>query len=247
MASRSFRWTEVAAAIRADVDAGRYGAKGTLPSEASLSEEHDASRVTIRRALESLRVEGLVDSRQGFGWFVAAEPVRQSLEALDTLDHQLEAAGRGSERIVRSFRWVPTPTPVAASLAGPEVLEVQRLNLADGEPFALVTVWVEAGAAGELSRSDVEGQSFQELLRDRIASATQTIGAEVADDAAAAALEIPVGAALLRIRRITQSGSGEAVFVSEHLYPAHRTEFLVELSAIDEPATKRGLRLIRSS
>ena len=247
MASRTFRWAEVAEAIRADIDAGRYGAKGTLPSEASLSEQHAASRVTVRRALESLRSDGLVDSRQGFGWFVAAEPVRQSLDALDTLDHQLEAAGRGSERRVLSFKWVDTPVPVAASVAGDEVLEVQRINLADGEPFALVTVWVEANAAGELSRSDVEHHSFQELLRERITSATQTIGAEVADESAAEALDIPVGAALLRIRRVTLSADREAVFVSKHLYPAHRTEFLVELSAVDSVRGERGLRLIRSS
>ena len=33
-----------------------------------------ASRVTVRKALELLRDEGLVDARQGFGWFVAADP-----------------------------------------------------------------------------------------------------------------------------------------------------------------------------
>ena len=36
-----------------------------------LSEAYEASRVTIRRALESLRAEGLVESRQGYGWIAA--------------------------------------------------------------------------------------------------------------------------------------------------------------------------------
>jgi GntR family transcriptional regulator len=37
-----------------------------LPSEAELSSEFSVSRVTVRKALEMLRDEGLVDSRQGF-------------------------------------------------------------------------------------------------------------------------------------------------------------------------------------
>ena len=51
---------------------GTYGAGRLLPSESELGSEFDASRVTIRRALETLRDDGLVDARQGFGWFVAA-------------------------------------------------------------------------------------------------------------------------------------------------------------------------------
>ena len=50
-----------------------------LPSESELSAEFSASRVTVRRALELVRDDGLIAARQGFGWFVvdragAAEP-----------------------------------------------------------------------------------------------------------------------------------------------------------------------------
>ena len=40
----------------------------------------------VRKALELLRAEGLVDSRQGFGWFVAGSPVRQTLAHLGTIE-----------------------------------------------------------------------------------------------------------------------------------------------------------------
>ena len=36
------------------------------------------------------------------------------------------------------------------------VLEVRRLNLADGEPFARVTVWCPDDLGAQLSRADVE-------------------------------------------------------------------------------------------
>ena len=69
-----------------------------LPSESELSTRFEASRVTVRRALEVVRDEGLIAARQGFGWFVATEPVRQRLEHLGTIEDQLKAGGHQAER-----------------------------------------------------------------------------------------------------------------------------------------------------
>ena len=70
---RSIRYREIAEALRDRVDGGEFPSGRLLPSEAELSRAYEASRVTIRRALELLRDEGLLDARQGVGWFVAAE------------------------------------------------------------------------------------------------------------------------------------------------------------------------------
>ncbi len=239
--ARSFRYQEVAEAIRSDVAHGVLSAGELLPSEAELSAAHDVSRVTIRKALEQLRGEGLVDSRQGFGWFVGSGAIRQSLDSLETIEDQLAEAGRTSERRVLRFRFIAAPGEIAG-LLGPEVLEVVRLNLADDEPFAQVTVWCKASLGADLSRSDVEESTFVDLLVDRLGHATQVISAVSAGDATAAALQVDEGSPLLRVRRVTTDKSGGNALVSEHLYPAHRTEFEVTLSGpMGEPA---GLRLV---
>ena len=56
----------------------------------------------------------------------------------------------------------------------------RRLNLADGEPFALVTVWCPQAMASKLSRDDVEARPFYELLDVELGSARQRIRAGVA-------------------------------------------------------------------
>ncbi len=138
---RRTRYQEIADELRTRLATGELGAGRLLPSESELSNDYAASRVTVRRALEVLRDEGLVDSRQGFGWFVAADPVRQSLGRLGTIESQLAAEGVHSERRVLDFRFVAAPARVREVLDCETVLRVRRLNLADGEPFALVTVW----------------------------------------------------------------------------------------------------------
>jgi GntR family transcriptional regulator len=241
---RIIRYREIADALRARVDAGEFAAGRLLPSEAELSSQYHASRVTVRRALEELRDEGRLDARQGLGWFVAAGRVRQSLGHLDTLERQLAASGIRPERKVLEFGFDRADDHVRGLLGTDQVLRVRRLNLADSEPFAIVTVWCPASLGQHLSRAEVERSPFYELLPVPLAGATQTIAADLADPDDAALLGIPVGSPVLRCERVTRSDAGPPVLVSFHVFPAHRTEFVVEMAEAEPSIAPTGLRLV---
>ena len=201
--------------------------------------------MTIRKALEVLRTEGLVESRQGFGWIVAAEALHQPLAGLVTIESQLAASGRSSARNILDFAFVAAPEGVVGVL-GERVLEVRRLNLADGEPFARVTVWCRDDLAAPLSKAALERSTFLDLLDERPGGATQTIGAQVVDADDAALLGLPPGAAVLVVRRVTHNEQGVAMLVSEQVFPGQLTELVAELpwSRGDEAAPPAGLRLV---
>jgi GntR family transcriptional regulator len=239
---RTIRYQEIAQVLReriADVGRGHV-----LPSESDLSAEFGVSRVTVRRALETLRDEHLVESRQGFGWFSATTPLQQRLTQLDTIERQLEERGMRPQRQIIEFAFVAAPAHVAARLHCDHVLRVKRINRADGEPFAVVTVWCPAGLGQNMSRGDVERQPFYELLGIPLRGATQTIGAASASPADAALLAVPVGSPVLRCERLTTSTAGEPILLSEHIFPAHRTEFVVDLPLAEPSTTPTGLRLV---
>lgn len=239
---RHVRYQEIADELRVRA---RSAAPGSLlPSESELSREFSASRVTIRRALELVREDGLIAARQGFGWFVSTEPVRQSLERLGTIESQLETSGRDPTRQVIDFSFESPPAHVRRLLGASKVLRVKRLNLADGEPFAVVTVWCPASIGHRLSMDDVERRPFYELLDVELRGATQTIGADSADAELAGLLAVPVGAPLLKCQRVTTDLGGNPVLVSEHFFPAHRTEFVVDLPHDEPSITPAGLRLV---
>lgn len=240
---RTLRYRIIADDLRVRVADGEFSA-GLLPSEADLSAHYEASRVTVRKSLDVLRDEGRIDSRQGLGWFVAADRLRQTLSRLGTIEEQLEASGVQPERRVVDFAFTTAPGWVAEQLGTDEVLAVRRCNLADGQPFARVTVWCPASLAGELSRGDVERRPFVDLLDVEVGGARQTIGASAADETDAALLQIPAGSPVLRSERVTHDISGAAVLVSEHIFPGHRTEFVVDLPVADMSATPAGLRLL---
>lgn len=222
------------------------GFRGVLPSEAGLGREYGFSRVTVRRALEVLRDEGLVVARQGVGWFVAVDPVRQSLGRVTTVEAALEAAGAHAARQVLEFTFETASPDVAKTLGLPadgEVLRVTRLNLADGEPFAIVTVWVAASLGAPLSRADVERSTFYDLLPLQGVEpgrVMQSITAIAADRATAEHLGVPTGSPVLACRRVTYDRHGDAVIVAEHRYAAHLTALEVEFPATQTPGARHG-------
>jgi len=239
---RHIRYQEIAEELRQM--AGESPAGSVLPSEAEMSRQFDASRVTIRRALELVRDEGLIAARQGFGWFVATEPVQQSLQSLGTIESEVEGVGKLSERKIEEFAYEPAPARVQRVLDVDQVLRVKRVNLADGEPFAVVTVWCPAELGANLSRRDVERRPFYELLDVELRGATQTIAADLVDADDAALLGVPIGSPVLRCQRTTTDRHGDPVLVSEHVFPAHRTEFVVDLPQAEPSMTPSGLRIV---
>ncbi len=202
--------------LRRQITSGDLVAGAVLPSEADLAGSYGVSRVTVRKALELLRQEGLVGSRQGFGWFVAVPVVRRSLGTLSTIEADLAAQGREPVRKVLSFRFRDGE------------LEVVRVNLADGQPFALVTVWCPEELGRSLSRDDVERSTFYDLLPVDLVSVDQTIRAAAADERDAEVLGIPPGSPLLVALRISRDAAGKPFLRSEHRFPAHLTEFVLE-------------------
>ncbi|MEZ5272089.1 MAG: UTRA domain-containing protein [Ilumatobacteraceae bacterium] len=160
---------------------------------------------------------------------MATAPVQQSLTHLDTIEAAVRAGCAAGAPDRRVCAFVEAPARVRARLGCDQVLQVKRLNLADGEPFAVVTVWCPAELGEHLSRRDVESKPFYELLGLELRGATQTIGAAAADETDAELLEIPLDSPVLRCERVTTTVEGTPVLMSAHL-PAHRTtEFTVEL------------------
>lgn len=241
---RSIRYQVIADSVRERITTGDLPTGRLLPSEAELSKEFGASRVTVRRALEVLRDAGLVDARQGFGWFVAGAPFRQSLGELATIEAQMEELGIEPQRRILEFAFVNATPHVEQVLGTGQVLRVKRLNLADGLPFAVVTVWCPAELGQHLSRRDVERSPFYELLDVQLRGATQTIGADAATVSDAGLLDIPPGSPVLRCERVTTDLTGRPVLISEHIFPSLRTEFVVELPQAAPSIAPSGLRLV---
>lgn len=87
----------VAAALEEEIRSGRFGPGQRLPTEADLSAQFDVGRNVVREAVARLKRDGLVESRQGRGAFVAEHPTSLTyrigtagLSGADELRHVFE-------------------------------------------------------------------------------------------------------------------------------------------------------------
>lgn len=221
-----------------------------MPSEAVLSRYYDASRITIRKALEVLRQEGHVESRQGFGWIVVTSPLRQSLGRFSTIEEQLAEVGARPRRKVLDSRVCWPSLDISQILGDQEMLCVRRINLADDQPFARVTVWIPLKYAKSFSLHDYEENSFYELLTSKkllkrpLSRAAQTISAIAISEEDGKALGVPTGSPALRCLRTTFDTADEAILYSEYVFPGHKTEFVSELIGQVVTLAPSGLRLV---
>ncbi|MEV4756012.1 GntR family transcriptional regulator [Micromonospora sp. NPDC049559] len=139
------KYVTIVNAVQQRIENGTYTPGAMLPSETELIREFRASRPVVVRALDLLRQDGWIESRQGKGRFVLGRPARaaerareRSYAALDTP----EPAGS----TVLAAEVVPAPPRAAAALnieAGTPVVARRRLVVVDElGPVELATAYL---------------------------------------------------------------------------------------------------------
>ena len=58
-------YAQIVEYLRKDIAANVFGRNGKIPTEAELSEKYGVSRITVRRAVDELVSQGLVEKKQG--------------------------------------------------------------------------------------------------------------------------------------------------------------------------------------
>lgn len=225
--SRSQR---LAAELRERITLGDYGPAGAIESEAELGRRYEVSRVTVRRALEQLRDEGLLASRKGAGWYVVsfAQPL-----ALGTFQHARSAVAEAGVSLVRAvleYGYCDAPSSVALTLGAGEMLRVRSLRRTGDAPLDVVTEWVPLELAAPVSRADAESPGTWETLRrngNQIAVVRQSIAAVAAGEVGPL-LAVSESTPVLLVRRIALDVAERPIALSEHHYLGHRFQLEVE-------------------
>ena len=68
------KYLAIVNALRSDIESGKYGPGARLPSEAELTRRFTVSRMTVVKAVQQLRQEGLLSRRVGSGTYANGAP-----------------------------------------------------------------------------------------------------------------------------------------------------------------------------
>lgn len=183
-----------------------------LPGERALEEEYGVSRITVRRAIGDLVAAGKLRRVRGKGTFVAPSPLVNRLH-LASFSEEMRTQRVSATSIILRSALTPPPAPVASFFGtdpAVEHVQLQRLRLGDGEPYAVDHAWYNAELVPDLLDHDVE-RSVYALLDAQyglpITESEQTVTATSATEAIAPLLDVAPATALLYIARYARSGA----------------------------------------
>ena len=216
-----------AGTLRRRILTGRYRRGARLPAERELCGDLNVSRITVRRALDLLEEERLIDRRQGSGTYVAPH----SAPRIPLMVDYTGSMRRHAPELVRRRLWrrgevPPADVGRALGLAPDEVaLHARRRDRRGPVTVAVDDAYLPAEFSRRLSKADLGRVDFLEVWRRRerfrIGRLVQRVESVAAEPDWSSWLGVVRGAPVLRATETYYTARGKAcgLFVS-HYAPA---------------------------
>ena len=230
------RYAALAAAMRERIVAGEWPPGSAIPAEQMLAAEHGVALGTMRRALDLLAEQGLIERVHGRGTFV-----RQGLSGAPMLRFfRFGAVGNAApgSRILARER-LPLPAEVARALGcgpGEMGLRLLRLRSVGEQPVLHEEIWLplplfEPLAEGDPAEwGDLLYPAFAQRCGVFVHRAVDSIGFGNLGAAQALALELPAGHPCARVQRQAYDLAGRCVEWRSTLGDANAFHYTVSIT-----------------
>jgi DNA-binding GntR family transcriptional regulator len=233
------RYLQLAAALRADIMAGRFGGETPFPTESDLCSQHGVSRFTVREALRRLQNEGLIARRRGSGTVVQPAGARGGAlhQPLSNVGEILQYA-RDTRVAYQPGGTAPLPAWLATSIGiaanGQWTLVHGVRTTADGDqPIAATTAFFHPMLGDAPARLDLAAgtlfSQIEALAGVAVGQVTQDIQAVAASADIARQLGIKRAAAVLRIIRCYRDARGQVFEISVSHHPGDRFAYSMHI------------------
>lgn len=222
--------------IEEHIRSGEWKPDQKLPSEHEISDLFGVSRVTVRRALQSLESNHTIYRCQGLGSFVANPQSPQHLVCLTDFMEDMKRAGlKASSRVVHTG-FEQAPERVAERLGvepGTKVLRLDRIRLGDGRPVAFDMTWFPLFYGQLLSDVDLGDRTLFDVFENEfqipIKRGNYKISAMSATSYLADQLGVGEGQALLFVARVTFTLAEKVVYYQERTYRTDEVAYEIRL------------------
>jgi GntR family transcriptional regulator len=206
---------------------GSLNAGDRLPSENELSEQLGVSTITVKRSLDELRRQGLIQRIQGRGSFVVGQkkfefPLEQHF-SLTTVTRRLY----GMEPVRQTLELTETAASLSVAahlnlMPGERVVRLVRLRLMDKIPVSVETSYLPLRLFPDLASVYTEETSLYDLLKARydreVVRAEDTIEPVLINAFEAQTLEVPLGTLGILIERMGFGADGARYELTKMVY-----------------------------
>jgi len=188
-----------------------------IPTEAVLSAEYALSTGTVRKAVDALVSEGILERQQGRGTFVRRPQFQSSLFRFFRFQGPSGERQVPQSRIL-SVESVAAPSAVSEALGlapGAQVIRIMRTRVLDVQPLLAEEIWLPRARFQALLDIDLSQQGpllypvYESACGQVVASAEETLTAESVNAVYARLLQVPVNSPVVVIERLARDYAGQ--------------------------------------
>ncbi|NGP87682.1 GntR family transcriptional regulator [Fodinibius halophilus] len=213
--------------IKNQIERGTLEENEKLPSENELSNKFDVSRVTVRRALQTLENDQLIYRCQGLGSFVTDQRTHQSFSILNDFTEELAGSGlKPSSKLISFEQQDISGQKDLLSYLGIQnkeiAVKIERVRLGDNSPIAYDITWMPVFYGQLIESYDLEQTTIFAILEEEfdipIERGCYRIEATLADETLAQHLQVDQQTPLLQINRISYTIGDKPVYFQKRFY-----------------------------
>ncbi|WP_017942682.1 MULTISPECIES: GntR family transcriptional regulator [unclassified Thioalkalivibrio] len=200
--------------LRREILQGLRAPNERLATEKELIEAFGVSRITVRRALQELRAEGLVVTAQGRGNFVARPRVSQELRSMEAFGETVTSQiGQADVRLLSLSEVTPSPRFARELRLKPEdrVTAIRQVQYLRSQPVMVGESFLPLAIGRRIFSRDLAMDTLT-VIKNRLGIGVRGARIEIEachpEPAAAAALKLPVSASILKLTRVFMDRSG---------------------------------------
>jgi GntR family transcriptional regulator len=160
-------YVQLSGVIKRNIEEGHLKPGDPLPSESSLMEAYQVSRITVRNALLRLEYDRQLFKVHGRGTFVAAQELMSITSPFESLEKQLKSRGIEIRHRLVEFKEVYPPEQIKEELklaAGQQATKIKRVIMAGEKSIGLRTLFVPLAIGKKLAREELEQEAVLDLL-----------------------------------------------------------------------------------
>lgn len=221
------------------IENNTYPVQSLVPSESELQEEFGVSRITVRRSLQDLEVDGYIKKVQGKGAYVLPHIPYSDLSAVKSFSEEAHSEGENPSSIIIEFSTVKGTPHVLENLSaneGDDIYYLKRLRLKNNRIIGLNETYISKARVGEIMDGDLdEFTSIYDLYETRgieIGSGLEVIKAELAGESIAQQLYMADSDPVFKRERVTYDSDGEPIEFSINTYKASEYKYVIKLGKV---------------
>lgn len=229
-------YLQLEAAIKHDIYNQKYKPGEKLPTEVELGEIYGVSKITVRKAMENLTNDSLVERIRGKGTFVSQKKEKIHLGKNTGFNDSFLSNGHSTKYKILNAKYIKADSLLSEklqiSLNNP-VIYIERLVWEDLIPVGIDKLYVSESLYPDIISRLSSDRSLYQTLKEEYdvnsRNSTLEINGIVADIENSELLQCAIGDPLFQVEKVSYQSSGVPIHYSSSIVRCDRIAYVISI------------------